>query len=53
MPASAPETAAMSYVEAVAPARDSLDACLVFPSMPAVMKHSQIHISKPTIPTRK
>ena len=32
------EELADKIVEAVGPARDSLDACLVFPSMPAVMK---------------
>jgi hypothetical protein len=29
-------------VEAVGPARDTLDACLIFPSMPAVMKLNKL-----------
>jgi magnesium chelatase subunit H len=29
-------------VEAVAPVRDRLDACVVFPSMPAVMKLNKL-----------
>lgn len=29
-------------MEAVAPCRDNLDACLVFPSMPAVMKLNKL-----------
>lgn len=29
-------------VEAVTPARDTLDACLIFPSMPAVMKLNKL-----------
>ena len=29
-------------MEAVGPARDTLDACLIFPSMPAVMKLNKL-----------
>jgi magnesium chelatase subunit H len=36
------EELAEKIVEAVAPARDTLDACLVFPSMPAVMKLNKL-----------
>ncbi len=36
------EELADKIVEAVAPARDTLDACLVFPSMPAVMKLNKL-----------
>jgi len=34
--------AALQIVEAVTPVRDRLDACLVFPSMPAVMKLNKL-----------
>lgn len=36
------EDLADKVVEAVGPARDSLDACLVFPSMPAVMRLNKL-----------
>ena len=36
------EELADKIVQAVAPARDTLDACLVFPSMPAVMKLNKL-----------
>jgi magnesium chelatase subunit H len=36
------EELADKIVEAVAPARDTLDACLIFPSMPAVMKLNKL-----------
>lgn len=36
------EELADKIVEAVAPVRDSLDACLIFPSMPAVMKLNKL-----------
>lgn len=32
----------MQIVEAVKPLRDNLDACLIFPSMPAVMKLNKL-----------
>lgn len=36
------EELAEKIVEAVGPARDTLDACLIFPSMPAVMKLNKL-----------
>lgn len=36
------EELAEKIVEAVTPARDTLDACLIFPSMPAVMKLNKL-----------
>jgi hypothetical protein len=36
------EELADKIVEAVGPARDTLDACLIFPSMPAVMKLNKL-----------
>jgi hypothetical protein len=37
-----PRPAPPQIVEAVAPMRDQLDACVIFPSMPAVMKLNKL-----------